>query len=237
MLSAWGLELFPLTPDTIRALGSTLRAGGYRAFANYLSLPRVEAERAGQVPDPVRVCRAIKDAERSCGRGLAQPKQSECLPLEGLSALPGDVEPWIPGGPLWPRCLLVLGTWWLLWEIEVSNSRVDDLRVFRDGIQGAKLATWFLSASKTDVGAAGVERSHGCCCSSGSDLLCPVCIAELHIRAVSERFGRDISDGEEFLFPTALGAPPSKEAVVMTIEEGARRLGLALERADGQARF
>eukprot|EP00972_Heterocapsa_arctica_P007661 1116498-Heterocapsa_arctica.AAC.1 len=86
---------------------------------------------------------------------MAQPKQSEGIPLEDLSRLPEGEAPWVPGGPLWPRNVLVLGSWWILREIEVSNSRLRDLHVDTRGGPGAKAATWYLAASKNDTGATG----------------------------------------------------------------------------------
>ena len=160
MLSAWGLELFPLTPDKIRALGPTLRVEGYRAFANYLSLFRVEAERAGQGQIRFALGPSKVDAERRCEGGFVQPKQ--CLKAcrwKGCPHFRMTLSRGPPGSFCGPdACLSYVGTWWLFREIEVSSSRLDDVRVSHDGIQGAKSATWFLSASRTDAGAAGAER-------------------------------------------------------------------------------
>ena len=47
MLALWGLEPFPPTPTTWKALAATLKQGGYRSAAVYLSCYKLECERRG----------------------------------------------------------------------------------------------------------------------------------------------------------------------------------------------
>ena len=79
-LALWNLQPFPPTASALRALGATLKFGGYRSAASYLYLYKVEAQRLGfQWPDFLQ--RMLKDGVRSCERGLgpstvAQPLRS-----------------------------------------------------------------------------------------------------------------------------------------------------------------
>ena len=46
-LRAWGMPVFPPTSDSLRALGATLKRGGYRSAGSYLWTYKVEAQRLG----------------------------------------------------------------------------------------------------------------------------------------------------------------------------------------------
>lgn len=54
---------------SIEALGASLKRGGCRSAAGYLSIYRGYAERAGHSVDSA-LARALKDATRSCERGI-----------------------------------------------------------------------------------------------------------------------------------------------------------------------
>ena len=77
-----------------------------------MSVYKVTAERQGQLVEPTRLARAVQDANRSCSRGLGGPSKvegAEGLPLERLCELPGTREPWVTGGPMWPKRALIFG--------------------------------------------------------------------------------------------------------------------------------
>ena len=46
-LAGWGLEPFPPSMWTLRALGATLKRGGYRSAASYMWLYKAESQRRG----------------------------------------------------------------------------------------------------------------------------------------------------------------------------------------------
>ena len=69
MLALWGLEPFPPTPTTWKALAATLKQGGYRSAAVYLSCYKLECERRG-FPGDFGTDRLIKDYTRSCSKGF-----------------------------------------------------------------------------------------------------------------------------------------------------------------------
>ena len=257
VLAAWGhASPLPLTAEKVRLLGATLRAGGYRSFRNYLCFVRVVAERMDAIPAPEQVRRAIKDAERACGRGLGPPKQSEGIPLELLPGLPESQEAWVGEGPLWPRSLLILGTWFLLREVEASNARITDV-AFSRGAGGLAQLTWTLPASKCDQGACGVERTHGCCCGQcywgdsapvgacgpwdpAERHLCPVrAAAFLTLEVLELRRARFPQVPLEAcpLFPTASLHAATKRTVAATVVSAAQRLGLPVRGPRGELRF
>merc|ERR1712051_433887 len=124
----WGTDPMPPTVGKIALLGAMLKAGGYRSAAGYLSLYRGTCARAGHGFGP-ELATAARDAARSCIRGLGAPMRASPLPLERLHELDGDRTPWIAGGPCSPRNTIVVGTWWLLREVELATLRVSLVEV------------------------------------------------------------------------------------------------------------
>ena len=232
----WGLTYPPLTVASVRALGASLKLGGYRSAKSYLALARKRHEQ-GDHPVSPALAQALKDARRSCERGLGPARKVEGLPLGQLDRLPRGNEAWVPGGPLAPFRMLVAGCWWLTREIEISTApaAMITFRMTPSGLQ----ASWLLPASKADPSALGQERTHGCCCGSG--VFANVCPAHAlwAQRATLRALFPDRHDEAGMpnldlpLFPSAQGTAVSKEAVVATIREAARRLGLPATSADG----
>ena len=128
-------RLLPLTVEKIDAIGATLRAIGYISHKSNLSRVFSEAERATAIESPVAVRRAIKDANLACARGLRGLRQKSGLPIDQLHSLPSGPAPWAEDGPLWPRDALVIGSWWLLRELELAGAAVHDV-TFSQGPTG-----------------------------------------------------------------------------------------------------
>ena len=192
----------------------------------------MEGERLGYVfSEPMK--RMLVDYSRSMVRGLGGPVRARGLTLSGMAKLERCFDPWVPGGPVNPRALLYLGSWWMLREIEISTSRAMLLEVVLEE-ERPKVA-WTLPVSKTDQQALGAIRSHRCLCGRGFDVgSCPAHVAWDHLLSLRVMFpDRFESDPDLPLFPDVQGNPVTKEAVVRTIEEGARRLGMTLESPDG----
>jgi hypothetical protein len=102
MLAFWGKAPRPLNVDKILALGAGLKQGGYRSAATYLDLYKGMAERWGQAPDVIEL-RALKDAKRSCERGIGGATRALPLPFEQLSKLPQDNAAWPTEGASMPK--------------------------------------------------------------------------------------------------------------------------------------
>ena len=58
---------------------------------------------------------------RSAVRGIGSASHSEGLPLEDFPRLSDSASSWVPGGPLFPRRALVVGSWFVLREIELAG--------------------------------------------------------------------------------------------------------------------
>ena len=126
------MQPFPPTSDSVRALAATLKWRGYRSAAVYLFGYKAHAQREGH-PWGDALNRLLRDAVRSCERGLGPPVRAQPLPFDRLGALPGGKAPWCEGGPSSPRNAVAVGSWWLLREIELSTARA--ARVAADAVQ------------------------------------------------------------------------------------------------------
>ena len=129
-----------------------------------------------------------------------------------------------------PRNLVVLGSWFMLREVEAANARVKDVSVVvRDG---CPRVVWSLPASKTDQRAAGVSRAHGCACTGTPKPSCPAHAAWAHASSLRTRFG-EISPDSPF-FPDVHGRICTKESIAATLVEAASFLDVPKEDATGK---
>ena len=241
-LKLWGIPMWPPTPVALKALAATLKMGRYASAPIYFSAYRTAAERRGYSLDEL-AGRSIKDYTRSCLRGLGEPSRPRALPFDRLSSLPGGRAPWTHLGPVNPRAAVLVGSWWLCREIELSNQRAALVEFFGSG--SSLRAALHLPASKTDQLAAGSSRSLSCCCPprpSGRDRAsCPVhCLVDhlLYLRVLfPHRWQGEEADASLPLFPTASGKVVSKSAMQDTIVEAGRLLGIARAAPDGSERI
>ena len=238
-LDKWGLAPFPASKMAIVAIGAALKAGGYASAENYLVHYRVKCERAN-CPFDAAMQRVHLDVVRSCKRGGGGPVKALALPLLRLGELDLDRdEPWCLGGPVGPACAMIAGAWFLTREVELATSRAKFVSLDR-GSRGEDLVRWFLPASKTDIEARGVARAHGCNCEGGGRASCPFCAIKGQLARLRRLFpGRWSDDGPDLdlpLFPSVDGAAVSKDKMVATIVEAARRLHVPLATPDRSAR-
>ena len=224
ILDLWGLPAMPISAAKVVYLGAGLRAGGYRSAASVLSQYGTDATREGHTLDQ-RTLRALTDASRSCRRGLGPPRRALALNLFKLIDLTPSVAPWSSAGPVGPRNMLMIGSWWLLREIEASGVRAAHARI----VEGRPLvATLLLPTSKSDTAALGAARAHPCICGDGRPRAdCPVHALWDQLLALRDRFPGRHHDGKPEpslpLFPTAEGQPISKTSFTKTVVEAARR--------------
>ena len=237
-LRPWNLQPFPPSQDTLLALGSTLKAGGYRSAASTLSTYKVACERAGHAFS-AQLVRLKADVVRSCERGMGAPVKALALPFAQLGDLPSGDEPWVPLGPISPRTVVILSSWWLLREAEMSAARVCSLAFTNQ--RGKLVASWSLPASKTDQQALGVKRSHGCGCHGGaSHPMCPAHLALEHVRRLQRWFpsswAGNAPDRDLPFFPSKDGEACPKVAMVSTLVKAAEALGAPTRTPDGAER-
>ena len=236
ILQHWGFDYPPLDAERVRVLAAVCKKGKMRSAAQLLSTAKVHAERMNCHLSPATL-QALRDAKRSCERGMGPPKRAEGLPLEELHRLPDADEPFVPGGPCAPKRALICGVWWLAREMELSTARAS-LLSFRL-CEERLVAAWCLPVSKTDQQALGVSRAHGCTCLAPRlSQVCPAHAAwcqraALRVWWPGRHSEAGIPERSLPLFPDSAGNPCQKDAVVATIRVAAQLLGLPLVSSDG----
>ena len=109
----YGMELMPFNVNAIFSLAAALKLQKYRsAKKNYLSAASIEAERRGTVMTGT-LRRAFKDSVRSCARGIGPGKRCEGLIFELLPGLPGGRLACCSEGPMNPRSVLMINSWFM----------------------------------------------------------------------------------------------------------------------------
>ena len=238
-MDKWGLQLFPPTHLSIKALGATLKKGGYRSAESYLLHYRAECERRSFAYTP-DLTRTHRDCLRSCQRGLGGAVKALGLPFERLGELDINEEgPWCAGGPVGPAAAIVAGSWFLTREVELSTTRAELVELTGQSPDDW-CVQWRLPASKSDPQALGVARTHGCACAGHSVAGCPYHAVATQLARLRRLFP-DRCRGQAFdmdlpLFPDVSGTPVTKEAMTATIVAAAAKLKIPLASADGSAR-
>ena len=239
-LADWGLQPFPPSQETVTALAAALKAGSYASAENYLVFYRGRCLSANW-PFDAALQRLHKDAVRSCTRGMGGPTKALGLPLLRLAELDVlDDGPWTPGGPVGPACAVIADSWFLAREVELATTRAK-LVALEVNSEGDQVVKWYLPASKTDAEARGVARAHGCCCISAAPASCPyhAVVAQLDRlrRLFPDRWSAAGPADDLPLFPAEDGTVVTKERMVATIVDAARRLRVPLESPDQSARI
>ena len=234
LLEVWGFRPFPVTAHSLRCLAASLKAGRYRSFASILSQLKVDSERKGQTWDG-SLRRLYADASRSCGRGLGPSVQAMPLPFERLQELPADPRPWVTGGPVGSRNAIIMGTWFMMREVELSTLRGQLVTMDLAEVPAVSVQ---LPATKSDTAALGVTRAHACICGIGvARPQCPVHSAWGQHLVLQHAFGRTfaVRPGTPF-FPTLRGGVVTKRAMTETIVFAASVLGMNLVSPDRSLR-
>ena len=118
-----GEGALPLTPDKFVRAAACFKEGGYRSFRNFLSNAKEMHVLEGHEWSELLKFTARK-ATRSVERGMGPSRQSAPFVLDQLLEVASSATICgIPGAPLgWPN-LLVIGTFFMLREIEVAAAR------------------------------------------------------------------------------------------------------------------
>ena len=139
-----------------------------------------------------------------------------------------------PARPDVPPELHHLRDLFLAREVELSCVRAS-LVTLKDGARPS--VTVYLPASKNDLTAQGVARTHFCICQLGPRKDCPVCTAHTHLGMFRRLFPWAV-EGNSFqryfpLFPDVLGRLCKKEAMAATFIHAAGLLGVPAVSPDG----
>ena len=225
------LEAFPITVESIEALGILLKAGGYRSAANYFSRAKDQHVAMGYRWDEF-LERGARRAVRSITRGMGPARQSAALEVRPLLQLS---LPWVPevaGGPLGLKAAIVLGIMFCLREVELAFARIRHVELD----PALSRITWNLPVSKGDPIAVGKHRPWGCLCGAGAEgHPCPFHCMAAHLGQLRDHFG-DL-DEESPVFPTAAGSVVLKAHMEKCIEQTAELLGQPFRDGEGRPRF
>jgi hypothetical protein len=212
-------EPLRLTPDKVHTVSGILRDAGYRSTSGYLSIAKQEhTARYGDLDD--QTLQAITRASRAARRGLGPAKHTRELPFKRLPEIP----PWfmagrIVGAPLQCRSALIIGSWYLMREIELAAaSRSDITLVERD-----QVVELYLPTQKTDAEGAGCTRRLMCTCQVDKDL-CPFHTIKSQVQWLDEHFPPNLDPP---LFPADLqGNRQTKAGFTAIVQEVCVLLGL-----------
>ena len=112
-------EMLPLTLHKIRCVGAMFKKGGYRSFKNYLSAVKDLHIMTGH-PWTIQLDRSSRNVSRSVLRGIGPARQAGTMDVSKLPLTEVSVEPVVEGGPIGPLNLIIVGSFWLTREIEIS---------------------------------------------------------------------------------------------------------------------
>jgi len=151
----------PLDADKIRKTASCFKEGSYKAYRMYLSKAKELHIIAGHEWSPLLEL-VSKRAIRSVLRGLGSSRQS--LPFNVDKALDVLSQPDVvrlpEGTPVGWANLIVIGTYFVMREMELAFAKVAHVRIDRED----RKFTLLLPVSKKDPRASGCERSWHCLC-------------------------------------------------------------------------
>ena len=226
------LPVYPLTPEKIANVAAAFKACGYRSFSNYMSKAKEKhIDMYGEWG--VDLAMESKRACRSVTRGIGPVSQRTPIEFEKIiaarSGYISDSEPLTEGGPLGPHNLVVIGTFFMLREIEASLLLAANVKMNRDDFS----VTLRLPSSKTDPSAASVERTWGCLCRSSGINGCPFHSAKAQMEYLDEFFPAPSRPLDLPFFPTETGETVEKVKVVETLEALHTHLGLSTVDEDG----
>lgn len=160
-------SVLPLTPHKMTAVASLFKAGAYRAYPNYVSAVRIMHIEAGHSWTE-QLDLASKWLSRSVLRGIGPARQSCPFSMSRLMTLTCTQAPLVDKGPCWAVSAALLGSMFLLREIELASARVEHWEFSYD----TQEVVWCLPMTKTDPQALGTTRAWSCLCGVRS-LPCP----------------------------------------------------------------
>ena len=163
----------PLTEESLERVSCLFKIGGYKSFKNYLSRTKEHHVDSGFIWTQ-SLHNMARRCTRSVLRGLGGPTRSEAFDLDAVvnHLLMNDIEV-AQDGPESPLAAIVVGTFFLLRELELSAIDVGDVT--------DNTITLSLPVSKVDWQAKGCRRTWNCICGQG--YYCPVHILkDFHMR-------------------------------------------------------
>ena len=228
-----GAAAFPMTVASLKSIAALMKLDGYRSFSNYASWAKGHHIEEGH-DWTQQLAHELTQAGRSLGRGLGPPRQSATFDLERLALTP-EVVSRKPGSPLFPKQALLLGSLWVLREIELAWTKWGDIVIDSD----SSVIHWTLTASKTDPAAKSCTRKWGCLCAELGIRVCPYHVMQEYRNNFLEYFGLAAGSLDDILpvFPDFEGNVILKTGVVDALEKTLITIGEAPRDAAGRRRF
>ena len=159
-----GIMPYPLDHHKLKLAAGLLKSGQYRSAGQCLyTIKKAPVEQGYEWKADLDAL--LGDLRRSCARGLGGTRQAAPLPIGLISTTQRFSNAESP----WGLEAIVVGSWWLLREVELASLRGADIRLSEG--PGCGTAELTIRASKADTVAAGCTRTHACTCPLAG---CPV---------------------------------------------------------------
>ena len=219
--SAWEIQAFPLTPECIRCVGASLKAGGYKSAALYFQTAVSHQLRTQGIPTSHFLRSMIRDVVRSVKRGLGPSQLKAGFDMAALARVIDcrDDSPFDMGRVPHMADLMVICGWFMLREIEISFAR--DSHLSLTGME----VTLMVPVHKTNTHGALTVRTLRCACGIREELLCPWHAAERHVIRLSQHPER--RQLRYFpLFPNTNGEAVTKYLFVKCLRQTLQQAGV-----------
>ena len=225
--TAWEVVPFPLTPECVKAVGASLKAGRYRSSHLYFQAAiNHQIRRYGLTVEPF-IRALIKDVNRSVKRGLGPARLKAGFSIFSIAALvdPDDSTAFTFEKVSHMADLIIITSWFMMRELEISSARDSYL-----SLQGNEV-TMMIPLHKTSIQASLTSRTLLCACSVQLSPLCPWHAAERHLVRLHHHGHRRA--GAYFpLFPGNDGQTVSKYKMNIHIRAALTTAGVATTQVD-----
>ena len=230
LCAAWEVTPFPISFLNVKAVAASLKWGGYRSAQLYFQAAIGHQTRSLQVPVDPFLKALIKDVCRSIRRGLGPSALKEGFDITVLTRAINmdDSDPFDHRRAAHVADLMVVATWFMLREIELSFAR--QAHLYLEG----PYVNIVLPVHKTNTAGGLTLRKLRCPCRLHINALCPWHAAERHLIRLMSR--ADMTSGQYWpLFPALDGQSMSKHTVVQTFREVLQHCGVPTTRSDGSS--
>ena len=182
LCTAWEVSAFPLSPECIKAVGASLKAGAYRSPQLYFQAAINHQVRRYGLPVEPYIRAIIKDVNRSIKRGLGPAKLKAGFNVYTVASLvdQDDTEPFSLQRLPHVADVILLGCWFMMRELEMSSAR--DSYLWLDGNE----VTMMIPLHKTSIQSSLTTRTLTCACSVRLSPMCPWHAAERHLVRLSQ---------------------------------------------------
>ena len=226
---ACGVQAFPMTLETIRCFGASMKAGHYRSVALYYQAAiGFQARHLGSPIEPF-LRGAIKDAVRSVKRGLGPSSLKDSFdPFDLLVIQVSElVEPFNAENVSHMLDISIVALRFMLREIELSGAKLLHLTLTEQTV------TLMIPSSKMDSSGSWTTRTLKCACRYQRKTLCPWHAAYRHLRRV--RVHHAFGNSQDFpLLPGHDGRVMTKSQVIACLRGLLTAANIPVTREDEQ---